>query len=87
MQASQYRFDAQHQAPADLMPGKLIRRSHGRQWWIRNPFRCESILLRSRWVMLVMDVFTRRIVGFGVESAGIVLLLTRLLRSRERLEY
>jgi len=34
-------------------------------------FRVESILLRSHWVMLVMDVFTRRIVGFGVEPAYI----------------
>ena len=34
-------------------------------------FRVESILLRSYWVMLVMDVFTRRIVGFGVEPANI----------------
>jgi hypothetical protein len=32
-------------------------------------FRCESILLRSHWVMVVMDVFTRRIIGFGVERA------------------
>jgi transposase InsO family protein len=39
--------------------------------WSIDLFRCESILLRSHWVMLVMDVFTRRIVGFGVESAGI----------------
>src|SRR5882757_6370745 len=31
--------------------------------------RCESILLRSHWVMVVMDVFTRRIIGFGVERA------------------
>jgi len=30
-------------------------------------FRCESILLRTHWVMLIMDVFTRRIVGFGIE--------------------
>jgi len=29
-------------------------------------FRCESILLHSHWVMIVMDVFTRRIIGFGV---------------------
>jgi len=36
--------------------------------WSIDLFRCESILLRSHWVMLVMDVFTRRIVGFGVES-------------------
>ncbi len=34
-------------------------------------FRCESILLRSHWVMVVMDVFTRRIVGFGVAPAHI----------------
>ena len=34
-------------------------------------FRCESIHLRSHWVMVVMDVFTRRIVGFSVERADI----------------
>ena len=39
--------------------------------WSMDFFRCESILLRSHWVMVVMDVFSRRIVGFGVESANI----------------
>jgi putative transposase len=39
--------------------------------WSIDLFRCESILRRSHWVMLVMDVLTRRIVGFGVESAFI----------------
>ena len=39
--------------------------------WSIDLFRCESILLRSHWVMLVMNVFSRRIVGFGVESADI----------------
>jgi putative transposase len=39
--------------------------------WSLDLFRCESILLRSHWVLVVMDVFTRRIVGFGVESANI----------------
>ena len=34
-------------------------------------FRCESILLRSHWVLLVMDVFTRRIIGFGIEKADV----------------
>jgi len=34
-------------------------------------FRCESILLRSHWVLVVMDVFTRRIIGFGVKRAYI----------------
>src|SRR6202158_4716128 len=35
--------------------------------WSVDLFRCESLLLRSHWVMVVMDVFTRRIIGFGVE--------------------
>ena len=39
--------------------------------WSVDLFRCESILLRSHWVMLVMDVFTRRIIGFGVEPADV----------------
>ncbi len=39
--------------------------------WIVDLFRCESILLRSFWVMVVMDVFTRRIIGFGVAAANL----------------
>ena len=39
--------------------------------WSVDLFRCESILLRSHWVMVVMDVFTRRIIGFGVEHADL----------------
>ena len=39
--------------------------------WSLDLFRCDSILLRSHWVMLVMDVFTRRLVGFAVERAPI----------------
>jgi putative transposase len=39
--------------------------------WCVDLFRCESILLCSHWVMLVMDVFTRRLIGFGVERADI----------------
>ena len=39
--------------------------------WSVDLFRCESILLRSHWVMLVMDVFTRRLVCFGVERTNI----------------
>ena len=33
--------------------------------WSVDLFRCESILLRSHWVLVVIDVFTRRIIGFG----------------------
>ncbi|HUE87081.1 MAG TPA: integrase core domain-containing protein [Vicinamibacterales bacterium] len=31
-------------------------------------FRCESIVLRSYWVLVVMDQFTRRLVGVGVHG-------------------
>ena len=39
--------------------------------WSVDLFRCESILLRSHWVLVIMDVFTRRIIGFGVERGSI----------------
>src|SRR5947207_9395168 len=39
--------------------------------WSIDLFRCESILLSSHWVMVVMDVFTRRIIGFAVEHADL----------------
>jgi transposase InsO family protein len=39
--------------------------------WSVDFFRCESILLKSYWVMVVMDVFTRRIIGFGVAAADL----------------
>ena len=38
--------------------------------WSVDLFRCESILLQSYWVMVVMDIFTRRIIGFGVAAAN-----------------
>jgi len=39
--------------------------------WSVDLFRCESILLKSYWIMVVMDVFTRRIIGFGVTVANL----------------
>jgi putative transposase len=39
--------------------------------WSVDLFRCESILLRSYWVMVVMEVFSRRIIGFGVAAANL----------------
>ena len=39
--------------------------------WSVDLFRCESILLRSHWVLVVIDVYTRRIVGFGIGSESI----------------
>jgi putative transposase len=34
-------------------------------------FRAESVDRRSHWVMLVMDIFTRHIIGFGIAAACI----------------
>jgi putative transposase len=34
-------------------------------------FRCESIVLRSYWVLVVMDQFTRRLVGFGMQCGDV----------------
>src|SRR5215467_12527010 len=39
--------------------------------WSCDLFRCESATLRTHWVLVVMDQFTRRIVGFAVRG-GIV---------------
>jgi len=39
--------------------------------WSCDLFRCESATLSTYWVLVVMDQFTRRIVGFGVHR-GIV---------------
>lgn len=39
--------------------------------WSVDFFRCESIALKSFYVMVVMDVFTRRIIGFSVQPANL----------------
>lgn len=36
--------------------------------WSLDLFRCESLFLRSHWVMVVMDQYTRRIVGFAAHA-------------------
>jgi transposase InsO family protein len=49
--------------------------------WSCDLFRCESAMLQTHWVLVVMDQFTRRIIGFGVQC-GIVdgVALCRMLR-------
>ena len=34
--------------------------------WSVDFFRCESLILHTHWVMVVMDQFTRKIIGFAV---------------------
>jgi len=39
--------------------------------WSVDLFRCETILLKSHWVMAVMDQYTRRIIGFAVHAGNV----------------
>ena len=39
--------------------------------WSVDLFRCESITLRTHWALLVMDQFTRRIIGFGIQCGDV----------------
>jgi transposase InsO family protein len=39
--------------------------------WSVDLFRCESIVLRSYWVLVVMDQFTRRLVGVAVHCGAV----------------
>jgi len=36
--------------------------------WCVDLFRCESLILKSHWVMVVMDQFSRRITAFAVHA-------------------
>ena len=36
--------------------------------WSVDFFQCESLILKSHWVMVVLDQFSRRIVGFAVHA-------------------
>ncbi len=57
---------------SDRGPSWLTTIGHAKDsLWSVDLFRCESILLKSHWVMVVMDQYTRRIVGFGVHAGNV----------------
>jgi len=39
--------------------------------WSLDLFRCESMALRTYWVLMVMDQNTRRIIGFGIHAGAV----------------
>ncbi len=39
--------------------------------WSVDLFRCESILLKSHWVMVIMDQYSRRIIGSAVHTGNV----------------
>src|SRR5215472_806395 len=53
--------------------------------WSLDLFRCESVVLRTYWVLVVMDQYTRRIIGFGIQP-GVVdgLALCRMFKQAIR---
>lgn len=58
--------------PGKAGPSRLTFLGHTKDsLWSINLFRCESILLNSHWVLVVMDQFTRRIIGFGVHAGDV----------------
>ena len=38
--------------------------------WSVDLFRCESLILRTHWVMVVLDQCTRRIIGFALHAGS-----------------
>ncbi len=38
--------------------------------WSIDLFRCESIMPKSHWVMLVIDIYSRRIIGFCIHTGS-----------------
>jgi transposase InsO family protein len=58
--------------PDDGGPSGLTFLGHTKDsLWSIDLFRCESILLKSHWVLVIMDQFTRRIIGFGVHAGDV----------------
>ena len=39
--------------------------------WSIDLFRCESITLKSYWVLVIMDQWSRRIIGFGIHQGPV----------------
>ena len=53
-------------------PSWLTALAHAKDsLWSLDLFRCESITLRSCWVLAIIDVFSRRFVGFAVELGAV----------------
>ena len=65
--ATHYRPD-----PGTRGPSWLTTIGHAKDsLWSVDLFRCESIILKSQWVMVVMDQYTRRIIGFAVHAGNV----------------
>ena len=75
-------------APDSAGPSWLTVLGHAKDsLWSLDLFRCESAVLRTHWVLVVMDHCTRRIVGFGahrgvVDGVGLCRMFNRATRGQ-----
>ena len=65
--ASHYKLD-----PSNSGPSWLTTPGHARDsLWSVDMFHAESITLKTHWIMVVMDQYTRRIIGFAVHAGNV----------------
>jgi putative transposase len=65
--AAHYKLD-----PNNRGPSWLTTIGHAKDsLWSVDLFRCKSIVLKSHRVMVVMDQYTRRVIGFGVHAGNV----------------
>jgi transposase InsO family protein len=58
--------------PANHGPSWLTTLGHAKDsLWSVDLFRAESITLKTNWIMVVMDQYTRRIIGFAVHAGNV----------------
>jgi len=65
--AKHYRPDPCNRGPSWL---SFIGHTKDRLWSV-DMFRYESATLNSHWILVVMDQFTRRIIGFGIQRGDV----------------
>ena len=85
---------ARYQPDADSAgPSWLTVLGHAKDsLWSLDLFRCESVVLRTHWVLVVMDQCTRRIVGFAVQrgvvdGVGLCRMFNRATRGQSSPKY
>ena len=58
--------------PSMRAPSWLTTLGHAKDsLWSVDLFRAESITLRTHWIMVVMDQYTRRVIGFAVHAGNV----------------
>jgi len=61
-----------HPSPGGRGPSWLTFIGHAKDsLWSVDLFRCGSVMPRTHWVLVVMDQFTRRIIGIGVHAGAV----------------